>query len=89
MEAEMIKLTLPDGSVREYEGTVSAYDVAKSISEGLARSVVGAVYNGRTIGLKEEIDQDGTRKESIFSGILHLIFWLTPLRGCGRMQSWQ
>jgi len=62
MEAEMIKLTLPDGSVREYEGKVSAYDVAKSISEGLARSVVGAVYNGRTIGLKEEIDQDGTIK---------------------------
>lgn len=58
----MIKLTLPDNSVREYEAGVSAADVVKSISEGLARSVVGAVYNGKTIGLKEEIKEDGTIK---------------------------
>ncbi|MDF2616752.1 MAG: thrS [Sedimentibacter sp.] len=38
----MIKLTLPDNSVREYEDGILALDVAKSISEGLARSVVGA-----------------------------------------------
>lgn len=58
----MIKLTLPDNSVREYENGILAVDVAKSISEGLARSVVGAVYNGKTIGLKEEIKEDGTIK---------------------------
>ncbi len=56
----MIKLTLPDNSVREYENGILAYDVAKSISEGLARKVVGAVYNGNTIGLKEEINEDGS-----------------------------
>ncbi|WMJ76520.1 MULTISPECIES: threonine--tRNA ligase [unclassified Sedimentibacter] len=56
----MIKLTLPDNSVREYENGILAYDVAKSISEGLARNVVGAVYNGTTIGLKEEINEDGS-----------------------------
>jgi len=37
----MIKLTLPDNSVREYESGVLALDVVKSISEGLARNVVG------------------------------------------------
>lgn len=58
----MIKLTLPDNSVREYEDGILALDVAKSISEGLARSVVGAVYNGETIGLKDEVKADGTIK---------------------------
>lgn len=58
----MIKLTLPDNSVREYEDGILALDVAKSISEGLARSVVGAVYNGETIGLKDEVKGDGTIK---------------------------
>jgi len=41
-----IKVTLPDGSVREYENGVSAMDVAKSISEGLARNVLSAKVNG-------------------------------------------
>ncbi len=58
----MKKLTLPDNSVREYESGVSAYDVVKSISEGLARNVVGAVYNGKTIGLQEKINEDGNIK---------------------------
>lgn len=58
----MIKLTLPDNSVREYENGIKAVDVVKSISEGLARSVVGAIYNGKTIGLQEEIKEDGTIK---------------------------
>ncbi|MEO6833002.1 MAG: threonine--tRNA ligase [Chitinophagaceae bacterium] len=42
----MIKISLPDGSVREYEKGVSAMDVAKSISEGLARKVLAAELNG-------------------------------------------
>ncbi len=44
----MIKVTLPDGSVREYEQGATALDVAKSISEGLARNVLAAVVNGET-----------------------------------------
>ena len=42
----MIKITLPDGAVKEYEQGVSAMDVAKSISEGLARKVLAANING-------------------------------------------
>lgn len=42
----MIKVTLPDGSVKEFEPGASSLDVAMSISEGLARSVVAAEVNG-------------------------------------------
>ncbi|MFZ1332964.1 MAG: threonine--tRNA ligase, partial [Flavobacteriales bacterium] len=41
-----INVTLPDGSIREYDHGVSAMDVAKSISEGLARNVLSAKVNG-------------------------------------------
>lgn len=58
----MIKLTLPDGSIREYENGIKVIDAAKSISEGLARSIVGASFNGKTIGLQEEINEDGSIK---------------------------
>lgn len=58
----MIKITLPDHSVREYEDGVLALDVAKSISEGLARNVVGAEFNGKTIGLKDQLKEDGNIK---------------------------
>jgi len=42
----MIKITLPDGSIREYQQGSTALDVAKSISEGLARKVLAANING-------------------------------------------
>ena len=42
----MIKITLPDGSVQEYESGVSAHEIALSISEGLARNVLSAEVNG-------------------------------------------
>ncbi len=42
----MIQITLPDGSIREYEKGTSSLDVAKSISEGLARNVLAAEVNG-------------------------------------------
>ncbi|MEE9438852.1 MAG: threonine--tRNA ligase [Saprospiraceae bacterium] len=42
----MINITLPDGSVRQYESGITAMDVAKSISEGLARNVLAATING-------------------------------------------
>lgn len=45
----MIKVTLPDGSVREYENGATALDVAKSISEGLARNVLAAKVNGTVV----------------------------------------
>lgn len=45
----MIKITFPDGAVREYESGVTALDIAKSISEGLARKVLAAEVDGKVI----------------------------------------
>ena len=45
----MIQITLPDGSIREFEGSVSVMDVAKDISEGFARNVISAKFNGTTV----------------------------------------
>ena len=54
----MIKITLKDGSVREYESSVRPIDVANDISEGFARQCVAAEINGRLAGLSEEIAYD-------------------------------
>ncbi|MEM8523236.1 MAG: threonine--tRNA ligase [Bacteroidota bacterium] len=53
-----IKITLPDGSVREYEKGASAMDVAKSISEGLARNVLAAEVNGQVWDASRPIQED-------------------------------
>ncbi|MBN2853076.1 MAG: threonine--tRNA ligase [Clostridia bacterium] len=55
----MIKITLKDGSVREYE-KVTALDVAKEISEGLARVSVAAKVDDKVVGLTEPITKDCT-----------------------------
>ena len=44
-----MKITLKDGSVREYAESLSVFDVAKDISEGLARAVVAAEVNGEVV----------------------------------------
>jgi threonyl-tRNA synthetase len=62
MNNPMIHITLPDGSVREYEAGVSALDVAKSISEGLARKVLAAEVNGEVIDAFRPIHNDASLK---------------------------
>lgn len=54
----MIKVTLPDGSVREYDKGSTALDVAKSISEGLARNVLAAKVNGEVQDAFRPINED-------------------------------
>ncbi len=56
----MIKVTLPDGSVREYENGTTSWDVAKSISEGLARNVLAAEVNGEVWDLTRPLTGDST-----------------------------
>jgi len=58
----MIKITLPDGAVREYEQGSSALDVAKSISEGLARKVLAANVNGEVWDATRPINNDASLK---------------------------
>ena len=55
----MIKVTLPDGSSRDYESGSSAMDVAKSISHGLARNVLSASFNGDTVEPTQPLTTDG------------------------------
>lgn len=54
----MIKIKLPDGSVKEYESGVLVGDVTKDISMGLFRAAVGAVVNGEIKGSAEPIEED-------------------------------
>lgn len=58
----MIHITLPDGAVREYQEGVSAMDVAKSISEGLARKVLAAEVNGEVWDASRPINNDVSLK---------------------------
>lgn len=58
----MIKITLPDGSVREYVAGSTAMDVAKSISEGLARKVLAANVNGNVVDSSQPLNEDASLK---------------------------
>ncbi len=56
----MINITLPDGSVRQVEAGTSSMDMAKSISEGLARNVLAAKINGEVVDASRAINADST-----------------------------
>ena len=56
----MVKITFPDGSVREYEQGVTGFQIAESISPALARDVVCCGVNGETVELNRPINEDST-----------------------------
>jgi threonyl-tRNA synthetase len=58
----MIQVTLPDGNIRSYDEGVSSLDIAKSISEGLARKVLAAEINGEVWDLNRTLTGDCTFK---------------------------
>ncbi|MEO6404999.1 MAG: threonine--tRNA ligase [Ferruginibacter sp.] len=58
----MINITLPDGNVRSYESGTSALDIAKSISEGLARKVLAANIDGEVWDATRPIEKDSSLK---------------------------
>lgn len=55
----MIKVTLPDGSIKEFESNSTPFDIARSISEGLARNIISASYNGTTVETTTALTSDG------------------------------
>lgn len=55
-----IQITFPDGAFRAYEAGISGYDIAKSISEGLARNVLAAKVNGEVWDLSRPLYADAT-----------------------------
>ena len=65
----MIRITFPDGKVREYEQGTTALEIAQSISEGLARHVLAAKVNGEVWDATRPIPSDAT---------LHLLTWSDP-----------
>ncbi len=58
----MIRITLPDNSVREFAEAVTGYEIAKSISNRLAKDVLAISVNGETWDLSRKIDSDATIK---------------------------
>ncbi|HTN08769.1 threonine--tRNA ligase [Agriterribacter sp.] len=56
----MVKITFPDGAVREYQPGTTALDIAKSISEGLAKKVLAARVNGQVWDAERPVYNDST-----------------------------
>ena len=59
-DCKMIQITLPDGSIKSFEKNVTPIDVAKSISEGLARNVISANFNNVIIETTTPLTEDGS-----------------------------
>src|SRR5258706_7507323 len=76
--APMIKITFPDKAVREYPEGTTAMDIAKSISEGLARNVLSAKVNGKLWGTTRPTTEDST---------LELLTWDSPAGKATLLQS--
>ncbi|NLP59375.1 threonine--tRNA ligase [Lutibacter sp. B1] len=55
----MIQITLPDGSIKEFQNGTTSMEVAKSISEGFARNVISAKFNGLTIETSTPLNSNG------------------------------
>ncbi|MFA5300028.1 MAG: threonine--tRNA ligase [Lutibacter sp.] len=55
----MIKITLPDGSIKDFQKGSTPLDVAKSISEGFARNVISAKFNSKTVEISTPLNENG------------------------------
>jgi threonyl-tRNA synthetase len=62
MSEMSINITLPDGTVKSYEGKITPLEVAKEISEGLARNVLAAEVNGEVVDATRELEKDASLK---------------------------
>ena len=75
-------ITLKDGSIKEYESQMSVYDIARDISEGLARMACVGEVDGRVVDLRTVVDRDATlnilnlKREKRLTAIHVLMFWL-------------
>ena len=74
--ADKIKLTFPDGSVKEFDAGISGYDVAKSISNRLAKEATGIVLDGEVKSLPEPINSDKSVRIVTFDDKEgRMVFW--------------
>lgn len=56
----MIKITFPDGAVREFESGVTTFEIAESISKSLAKKALAGKFNGKLIDTTRAIEEDGS-----------------------------
>ncbi len=56
----MIKITFPDGAVREFESGVTTFEIAQSISNSLAKKALAGKFNGKLIDTTRAITEDGS-----------------------------
>ncbi|WZL78415.1 threonine--tRNA ligase [Eubacteriales bacterium mix99] len=56
----MIQIKLKDGSIREYQESITVWDIAKDISPGLARATLAGEWNEEVVDIRKKIDGDGT-----------------------------
>ena len=87
-----MKITLKDGSVKEYVSAMSVIDIAKDISEGLARAACAGELDGETVDLRTVVDKDCqlnilTARQRC--AIQPATLWPRLSRDCTRTQSWQ
>lgn len=90
-----MKITLKDGSVKEYEHSMSVIDIAKDLSEGLARVATSGRVNGELVDLRTVVDSDSEVEILTFDNeegkghfsIQHLISWLRQSRDSIRRQN--
>lgn len=62
MSQNNVKITFPDGSVREYPQGVTPFQIAESISQRLAQEVLSATVNGKVVDLAMPVNQDASVK---------------------------
>ena len=90
-----MKVTLKDGSIKEYTQPMSIVDIAKDISEGLARVACAGEINGEVKDLRTVIEEDWqflllrTRAEELLTGIRRLMYWQRRSSVSTRMPSWR
>lgn len=74
----MRKLTLPDGSIREFDDSMDVYDIVGEISAGLQRNATGAVLDGHVIGMQDVPSHDGKFEVLTFDDLEgKKVFWHT------------
>ena len=55
----MIEITFPDGATRSFESNSTPFDIARSISEGLARNIISAKFNNNTVETSTKLNENG------------------------------
>ena len=79
----MIQIKLKDDSVKEYREGVTVLDVARDISQGLARVALAGEVNGTTVDIRKEINEDSSLNILTFDDEEGILAYFIPYYGSG------